>query len=582
MSDDAAAVVAPERAAAPAKQEQETDGPSPLKPQDPQVLGPYRLVGRLGAGGMGTVYAGIDSTERRAAVKLVHRELAHEPEFRLRFAREIALLGRVHGSFAVRVLGFDTEAAQPWLATEYVAGPTLAHRVTRSGPLSEQEVIGLSAGLAEALRAMHAAGVIHRDLKPSNVILSATGPRLIDMGIARALDETSVTRTGVLVGSPGWISPEEYRGEEVSPAADIYGWGLLSLFAATGRMAFGTGRPEVLAMRVLSDSPDTSDVPEQIQPLLRRALSKDPAERLSAEEILSSLSQAWRQPGEDSATATADVTQFLSRTWIMPLDDGPAWNVPPLPRRSRQFKPVTIAGAALAAGVVLAATVFALTQTHAGNSSSGSAPSVAGSTTAVAVSTSAASISTPSPSNSAKTATPSPTPTPTPSPGKRVKMVKGFSFVLPSDWMYFPDNTNNPDNMCLRPKARKDDDYFYCSQFGMGIFPWWSLDGTFGADLSWLDDPDDVSGANEEMAGCGYGQVLRKGKMLKSGLHKIGDRRAYYRKARSFCKDGRVIERETLVLPTTHLTVDIDKMSAKQRAQVEEILRSFKFPKKPV
>ncbi|SNT64585.1 Protein kinase domain-containing protein, partial [Streptosporangium subroseum] len=271
------------------------------------------------------------------------------------------MLGWIQSTCTVRVLGSDAAAAQPWLATEYVPGPTLAHRIADNGPLSEQELLGLAAGLGEGLRALHAAGVIHRDLKPSNVILSPTGPRLVDMGIARALDETSVTRTGVVVGTPGWISPEEYRGDDIGPATDVYGWALLTLFAASGRAPFGTGRPEVLAMRVLTDVPDTDPVPEQLASLVAQALSKDPAERPSSVHILEPLAQSWRTP---DATRVEDITQFLDRTWVMPLHNDPEWIVPTRPRR---LIPLIAASATIAiAGTVITITT-AMSKTESAN-----------------------------------------------------------------------------------------------------------------------------------------------------------------------------------------------------------------------
>jgi hypothetical protein len=208
-------------------------GISPLLEHDPADVGPLRLIGRLGAGGMGIVYAGLSAAGERVAVKVVHPELAHDPEFRTRFAREIALLGKIRSAGTVRVLAADADAAQPWFATEYVAGPTLEERVRGVGPLAGDDLYGLASGLAEALVAMHAAGVVHRDLKPANVILSPSGPRVVDLGIARAVDEAGVTRTGVLIGSPAWLSPEHYRDDEVGPAADVHAWGLLVAFAAT-------------------------------------------------------------------------------------------------------------------------------------------------------------------------------------------------------------------------------------------------------------------------------------------------------------------------------------------------------------
>ncbi|MFC5821015.1 serine/threonine protein kinase [Nonomuraea harbinensis] len=559
------------------------DSLAPLGQHDPVVMGPYRLVGRLGAGGMGVVFAGVDSAGRRAAVKVIHAELAHDDEFRVRFRREIDLLRRVRARCMVQVLGADAEAEQPWLATEYVPGPTLAQRVEQNGPLSEQEIVGLAGGLGEALRAMHTVGVVHRDLKPSNVILSPTGPRLIDMGIARAMDETSVTRTGVLVGSPGWISPEEYRGSDVGPAADVYGWALLVLFAATGRPPFGTGRPEVLAMRVLADTPDVEAVPEPLKDLARRSLAKQPSERPSAEDVLNALVQGWRESAvgqtAGDVTLVEEVTRYLDRTWVMPLTNNSNWIVPAPPSRSGARRWGMVAGGLGVVGAVAAAAALFIN----GGAGEPQAPAaVRTDRTAVPAPTSSS-----APQTKASSATPSPTKEATSSPkpsslGKKVTMIRGHSFVLPSDWLYFPDNTNNTEGMCLRPKRMKDADYLFCSQFGMSIHPWLSTGSGASEDddLSWLEDADGLNYTYSGEGPCISGHTSRKGEIVKGGLNKIGNLRAHYRKARSYCDDGSTRETETLVLPITGLTIVIDKLPAEERAQAEDILRSFKFAKK--
>ncbi|MFI7618287.1 serine/threonine protein kinase [Nonomuraea terrae] len=558
------------------------DGLAPLDLHDPVVVGPYRLVGRLGAGGMGTVFAGADDAGRRAAVKVIHAELAHDAEFRVRFRREIDLLRRVRAHCMVQVLDADAEAERPWLATEYVAGPTLAQRVAQNGPLSEQEIVGLAAGLGEALRAMHAVGVVHRDLKPSNVILSPTGPRLIDMGIARAMDETSVTRTGVLVGSPGWISPEEYRGGDVGPAADVYGWALVVVFAATGRAPFGTGRPEVLAMRVLADTLDVDATPEQLEDLVRRSLAKEPAERPSAEDILDALVQGWRESTVDDvsgdATLVEKVTRYLDRTWVMPLADRSHWIVPESTSQRRGPRGAMVAGVLGAVGTIAAAAVLF---TNGGTDESQAPAAARGDKSVAPTSMGSPSPQTDPPSAAASPTKEAPSSPPPSAPGKRVKMIRGHSFVLPSDWLYFPDNTNNPEGMCLRPKRQEDADYFYCNQFGMSVHPWLSTGSgeREEVDLSWLEDADELNNTNGK-GPCAPGQTARKGKIVKSGLHKIGNLRAHYRKARSYCEDGSTVESETLILPVTGLTIVIDKLPAKERSQAEDILRSFKFAKK--
>ncbi|KAA9380085.1 protein kinase [Microbispora cellulosiformans] len=301
----------------------------PLAKSDPSRVGKYRLVGRLGTGGMGVVYAGVDRSGRRAAVKLIHNVLAADEEFRARFTREVAILGRIEGACVARVLGADTAAERPWLATEYIPGPTLEDHIQNHGRITSDWLFGLAAGLAEAIVAIHQAGVVHRDLKPSNVILSPDGPRVVDFGISRALDHTAMTRTGLVIGSPGWISPEEYRGEEAGPAADVYSWALLVAHAATGRLPYGTGRPEVLALKVLNNRVDTSTIPHQLGDLVNTALSKNPFERPTAVDVLDGVVEAWRAYDGETASSgvnpVGEVTARLTRTWVMPDHATATW-----------------------------------------------------------------------------------------------------------------------------------------------------------------------------------------------------------------------------------------------------------------
>src|ERR1700691_6268891 len=195
----------------------------PLLPGDPARVGRYRLTGRLGAGGMGVVYLGTAKGGNPVAVKVLRPELAEDPEFRIRFSREVATLTRVEGMCTVRVIEADTDGPRPFLVTEYVDGPSLSDYVDASGPLGPEMLYGLATGLAEALAVIHAAGIIHRDLKPSNVILTPDGPKVIDFGIAQTLDATSVTRTGMMVGSAGFMAPEQVTGR-AGQAADVFAW----------------------------------------------------------------------------------------------------------------------------------------------------------------------------------------------------------------------------------------------------------------------------------------------------------------------------------------------------------------------
>nr|SBO90667.1 putative serine/threonine protein kinase [Nonomuraea gerenzanensis] len=316
-------------------------------------MGPYRIVGRLGAGGMGIVYAGVDAAGQRAAVKLIHDTYAANHEFRVRFRREVAMLRRVHGACCVRILAADAEAELPWLATEFIDGRTLDEHVKARGPLTGDELFGLAAGLAEALVAVHAAEVVHRDLKAANVMLSPAGPRLVDFGIARSLDGTSLTGTGLVIGSPGWVSPEEYLGGPTGPAADVYGWALVVVFAATGSLPYGMGRPEVLSYRVMNDAVDTGAVPRALRPTVDAALAKSPGSRPSMDEVLAAVAAAWREQhgetGDRPGDPALDVTARLNRVWHVHQEDAAAWPQEPAdpPRRGlvRRLWPV-IAGAA--------------------------------------------------------------------------------------------------------------------------------------------------------------------------------------------------------------------------------------------
>ncbi|GAA3967026.1 hypothetical protein GCM10022384_18170 [Streptomyces marokkonensis] len=259
---------------------------------DPRQIGGYRLLARLGAGGMGQVYLARSDRGRTVAVKLVREELAAREEFRARFRQEVQAARRVGGYWTAPVLDADTEAAIPWVATGYVAGPSLQQVVGHDhGALPERSVRTLGAGLAHALRDIHAAGIVHRDLKPSNVLVTIDGPRVIDFGIARALETVTdggLTRTGALVGSPGFMAPEQVRGDRVTPACDVFCLGSILAYAATGALPFGTADSGVHALmfRIAQEEPDLDGVPEGIADLVRDCLKKDPAARPALAEVL--------------------------------------------------------------------------------------------------------------------------------------------------------------------------------------------------------------------------------------------------------------------------------------------------------
>ncbi|NUP40335.1 MAG: serine/threonine protein kinase, partial [Streptomyces sp.] len=264
-----------------------------LRADDPQRIGAYRLLGRLGTGGMGRVYLARSDRGRTVAVKLVRAELAAQEEFRGRFRREVRAALRVGGKWTAPVLDADTETEIPWLATGYVAGPSLQQVVKDFGPLPERSVAVLAAGLAHALTDIHTAGLVHRDLKPSNVMITIDGPRVIDFGIARALEtvadgSASLTHTGAMVGSPAFMSPEQVRGDRVTPACDVFCLGSVLAYAATGLQPFGAAGSGVHAQmfRIVQEPPDLDPVPEGLRGLVAACLTKEPERRPSLAEVL--------------------------------------------------------------------------------------------------------------------------------------------------------------------------------------------------------------------------------------------------------------------------------------------------------
>jgi eukaryotic-like serine/threonine-protein kinase len=268
-----------------------------LQPGDPQVMGPYRLRSRLGQGGMGQVFLGISAGGRLVAVKIVRADLATDPEFRARFRREVAVARTVSGQFTAPVIDADLDCPTPWLATAYVAGPSLAEAVVQHGPLPASSVLKLAAGLAEGLTAIHTAGVVHRDLKPANVLLADDGPRLIDFGICVAAASSPLTRMGFVVGSPGYMSPEQAEGRPVGPASDIFGLGAILAFAATGEAPFGTGSAPTLAYRAVHDPANLDRVPAEVRALIDRCLAKDPGRRPTAAGVLAEAGATQPLPG---------------------------------------------------------------------------------------------------------------------------------------------------------------------------------------------------------------------------------------------------------------------------------------------
>ena len=284
----------------------------PLTSNDPPEIGGYRLRGRLGAGGMGRVYLASTPAGRPVALKVVRPELSEDQVFRARFRQEIQAARRVHGLYTAQVLDAGPAATPPWLVTAYVPGPSLQEAVTGNGPMPEDMAFRLVAGVAEALQAIHAAGVVHRDLKPSNVLLAPDGPRVIDFGIARALEATSLTRSGMMVGSPQFMAPEQILDKPVTPAIDVFALGSLAAYAVLGRPPFGEGHAAAVSYRVLHEAPDLTGCPAQLRPLIERCLRKEPSARPAPSEILEyclartgATAAAWpSQPSPATAATT--------------------------------------------------------------------------------------------------------------------------------------------------------------------------------------------------------------------------------------------------------------------------------------
>ncbi|MFZ4300541.1 bifunctional serine/threonine-protein kinase/ABC transporter substrate-binding protein [Streptomyces cinereoruber] len=323
----------------------------PLRKADPSSIAGHRLLGRLGAGGMGVVYLARTAGGTLAALKLIRAEHAADPGFRERFRRETRIAGRITGRWVVRVLGADPEAREPWLATEFVPGPSLAEAVALHGALPEPTVRALGARLAAALADMHAAGLVHRDVKPGNVLLALDGPRLIDFGIARSAGATALTATDAMIGTPGFLAPEQARvgvAEEVGPAADVFSLGCVLAYALTGERPFGTGAVAAVVYRTVHEEPDLREVPDTILPLVAACLAKDPAARPTAARVRAALGEAegpagdWLPPG-----LPALIARRSSRVLDLPVAE-PTVLAAPEPATGVPRRRVLAAGSALA------------------------------------------------------------------------------------------------------------------------------------------------------------------------------------------------------------------------------------------
>src|SRR6266540_332414 len=288
---------------------------APLGPEDPRQLGPYTILSRIGGGGMGVVYLGQTPDRRLVAIKVVRSDRASDPELAARFRREVRAASGVAGFCTARVLDADLDAERPYYVTEYVAGPTLEQAVEEGGPLAGRRLEAFAVGVAEALEVIHAAGVVHGDLKPSNVLLSSrAGPKVIDFGIARPVDSTTLTQTGKVIGSVNWLAPEQLRTGRASEASDVFAWGGLVTFAATGHPPFGRGPVGAVAHRILNEEPDVRGLGDRLLEAVLAALATVPVslapdqtpQLASAAPVASHWSAPAREPVASSRAARPD------------------------------------------------------------------------------------------------------------------------------------------------------------------------------------------------------------------------------------------------------------------------------------
>ena len=379
------------------------------------------------------------------AVKVVRADLATDPEFRARFQREVAVAHKVSGPFTAPVIDADTDGPEPWLATSYVAGPSLADAVSEHGPLPAASVLELAAGLAEGLCAIHAASVVHRDLKPSNVLLAEDGPRVIDFGISVAAETSPLTRLGMVVGSPGFMSPEQAEGRDVGPSSDIFSLGAVLAFAATGEGPFGTGSAPTLAYRVVYSPPSLEAVPADVRPLIESCLDKDPGRRRgygpagwhghvppATGWLPEPMTRTFAQ--QPPAPTALDTAPAYGRTAEAPAAAGPInpmtvtvarltppWGQAPVPpprrERRRRGRPLAIAAlvtgllaASAAGGIALAASAHPSASLHSGQAApppAATAPVTSAPPTSAPASTPAATASTSSPAAQPSSMSPS-------------------------------------------------------------------------------------------------------------------------------------------------------------------------------
>ena len=337
---------------------------TPLRPGDPDAVGPHRLLGRLGEGGMGTVYLAVSPDERAVAVKVLRdTPLDGSETARRRFRQELDALRRVRGPHLVELLDADVEADLPYLVTRFVPGVRLDRHVEAEGPLEGEALRSLARGLADALATLHGQGVVHRDLTPGNVLLVDGAPQLIDLGLATvAAARTALTGTGMVVGTPGYLAPEQVTGTDVTPAVDVHAWGATVAYAGTGRPPYGTGRPEAVLYRIVHEDPDLDGLPGDLRAMVEAATDPDPARRPAATELLAELG------GPSSAVTPTlhlprdvDATTVLERhpEWAPAGDEDEAYDALPRVRRPAARRLQVVVTALLALAVVATAALVA-------------------------------------------------------------------------------------------------------------------------------------------------------------------------------------------------------------------------------
>ncbi|WP_103937233.1 serine/threonine-protein kinase [Thermomonospora echinospora] len=313
---------------------------APLEAGDPRRLGNYEVIGRLGAGGQGAVYLARGADGEHVAVKLLHAQMAADPAARARFAREVAAAQKVAPFCTARVLQADVAGDQPFIVSEFIDGPSLHDVVAHNGPLGAVELERLAIGTVTALAAIHEENIVHRDFKPNNVLLASDGPRVVDFGIARTVNsqESAVTATGMVVGTPGYLAPEQLTGAPLQPAVDIFAWGATMVFAATGQSPFEADTLPVIINRILNEEPDLSALAEPLRGLVGRCLSKDPAGRPQAAQL---LLQLLGHVGAAPATPAPASEELLDQGTRIASRMAPPPPVPPAPMHTPPPQPMT-------------------------------------------------------------------------------------------------------------------------------------------------------------------------------------------------------------------------------------------------